>query len=281
MSGVDLAVIFFGLASAFSWGAGDFSGGLASKRSSAFSVVVISQLVSLLVLILIASLISEGTNTVKDLVIGGIAGVCGAAGLVALYAGLARGPMGIIAPVTGLIAALVPVLFSIFNEGFPALVKLLGFITAIFAVWIISRSNQETKLHLRDLGLPAFAGLGFGIFFILIDQVSANAILWPLLSARLSSVLMVLVLGLLTRNFMLPKFDQLPIIALAGIFDIGGNVFYALSTRVGRLDIAAVLGSLYPAVTVLLAWIILKEALTLEQWVGVILALGAIVLIGI
>ena len=242
-------------------------------------MVAISQFVSLLILTVCAVLIPEGSIKARDMVIGGIAGLCGAAGLIALYAGLARGPMGVVAPVTGVVAAIIPVLFAILSEGLPALGKGLGFLVAIIAIWLISQSDLEKKIRLADLRLPVFAGLGFGIFYILIDQVSSNAILWPLVSARGASIMLVLILGLFNRNLGLPVFSQLPVIALAGIFDTGGNVFFALATRFGRLDISAVLSSLYPAFTVLLAWLIIKERLTLGQWVGILLATVAIILI--
>ncbi len=281
MIGSGISVILLGLASALSWGTGDFCGGLASKRTSAYSVVMLSQFVSLLLLILIALIIPEGTNTTQDMVIGGFAGVCGAAGLVALYSSLARRPMGVVAPVTAVAAAIIPVIFSILNEGLPAIEVFVGFIIAFIAVWLISQGGQEAKIHLSDLRLPIFAGFGFGIFFILIDQVSSNAILWPLVSARSASILVVFIVGMLSRNIELPVPTLLPIIALAGIFDTGGNIFFALATRVGRLDISAILGSLYPAATVVLAWIILNERLVMRQWIGILLALVAVILIAI
>ena len=279
MIGSGFSVILLGLASAAAWGAGDFSGGLASKRTSAYSVVILSQFVSLVLLVLSAVLIPEGANSLRDMILGGIAGVCGAAGLVALYSGLARGPMGVVAPITAVVAAIVPVIFSILNEGFPAMEVFVGFIIALIAVWLISQGDQDAKIHLSDLRLPIIAGFGFGIFFILIDQVSSNAILWPLVSARSALILVVFIVGMLSRNIELPVLTRLPIIALAGIFDTGGNVFFALATRVGRLDISAILSSLYPAATVVLAWIILKERLAMRQWIGILLALVAVILI--
>ena len=281
MIGSGFSVILLGLASAVTWGAGDFSGGLASKRTSAYSVVVLSQFVSLVLLVLSAVLIPEGDNSLRDIALGGIAGVCAAAGLVALYSGLARGPMGVVAPVTAVVAAIVPVLFSVFSEGIPTIMAMVGFAGALVAVWLISQGDQDAKIHLSDLRLPIIAGFGFGIFFILIDQVSSNAILWPLVSARGASILVVFIVGMLSRNIELPDLTQLPIIALAGVFDTGGNVFFALATRVGRLDISAILGSLYPAATVVLAWIILKERLAMRQWIGILLALVAVILIAI
>jgi drug/metabolite transporter (DMT)-like permease len=281
MIGSGFSVILLGLASAAAWGAGDFSGGLASKRTSAYSVVVLSQFVSLILLLLSAVLIPEGDNSLRDIVLGATAGVCGAVGLVALYSGLAGGPMGVVAPVTAVVAAILPVIFNILNEGLPVMEVFVGFIIALIAVWLISQGDQDARIHLTDLRLPIIAGFGFGIFFILIDQVSSNAILWPLVSARSASIIVVIVLGVLTRQMELPILKQVPIIALAGVFDTGGNVFYALATRIGRLDVSAILSSLYPAVTVMLAWIILKEKLALRQWVGVLLAMIAVILIAI
>jgi drug/metabolite transporter (DMT)-like permease len=276
-----ISVIFLGLASAVAWGAGDFSGGLASRRTSVFSVVLLSQFVSLVLLILGAFLIREGNSSLLDIIIGGLAGICAAAGLVALYSGLARGPMGVVAPVTGVVAAIIPVLFGISFEGFPDAGKIIGFIIALIAVWLVSQSHQGNIIHLKDLVLPIFAGLGFGIFYILIDQVSDKAIFWPLVSARSASIIVVLIIGVLNRKLAKPSLNQIPIICLAGIFDTGGNVFYALASSIGRLDISAVLSSLYPSVTVLLAWVILKEKLTLRNWIGVLLAMIAVILISI
>ncbi|HUV26379.1 MAG TPA: DMT family transporter [Anaerolineales bacterium] len=281
MLGSELMVILLGLSSAFSWGAGDFSGGYASKRTSAYSVVVMSQFVSLVILSVGVYLINAGPFSLEAAFMGAIAGLCGSAGLVALYTGLARGPMGVVAPVTAVVAAVVPVLFSIFQIGIPGPTDLIGIMIALGAVWMISSGKKEANVHIEDLGLSVFAGLGFGLFFILIAKASAQAVLWPLIFARSSSIIAILLVGLLLRRIERPALDQLPIIALSGIFDTGGNIFYILATRYGRLDIAAVLSSLYPAATVFLAWMILKEKLSRRQWVGVILVFTAVILIAI
>ena len=279
MIGSGLSIILLGLASAVSWGAGDFSGGLASKRTSAYSVVALSQFVSLVLLITIAFLLPEEEISSQDIILGALAGVCGAAGLVILYSGLARGPMGVVAPVTAVVAAIVPVVFSIFIEGLPLPRQIVGFGIALISVWLISRTDLNRRFHLSDLLLPVFAGIGFGIFFILIDRVSESAIWWPLVSARTASICLVLGIAIIQRKLEVPVVNQLPIIILAGVFDTGGNAFFALATRLGRLDIAAILSSLYPAITVLLAWIILKERLTFYQWTGVVMVILAVVLI--
>jgi len=129
------------------------------------------------------------------------------------------------------------------------------------------------------LGLTVTAGLGFGAFFVLIDRVSESAVLWPLAAARIASVGFLLMLTVARRGWERPAINLLPLIVLSGIFDTGGTTFFALATRMGRLDIATVLSSLYPAATVLLAWLFLKERLVPRQWLGVVAALVALVLI--
>ena len=281
MNSSGLSAIFLGLASAISWGAGDFSGGVASRRTSVYSVVALSQFVSMVLLIFAGFLLPEENIFMQYIILGALAGVCVATGLVALYTGLAHDKMGVVAPVTAVVAAIVPVIFSIFLEGLPQPLQIIGFGIALISIWLISRTDQNSKFQLGGLKLPIFAGIGFGLFFILIERVSDNAIWWPLVSARITSICLVLVAAVLTQKLNAPNAYQLPIIALAGIFDTGGNVFYALATRFGRLDIAAILSSLYPAVTVVLAWIILKERLTLYQWLGVVMVLSAVLLITI
>lgn len=281
MPGTELLLILFGLSSAFSWGAGDFSGGLASKRTSVYTVVVISQFVSLVILVGGVYLFFSEPFSKESAIWGAIAGLCGAAGLVTLYAGLARGPMGVVAPLTAVVAAVVPVVFSIFQSGLPGASDLIGILVALGAVWVISSGKGEAKVKIADLGLPVFAGLGFGLFFILIARASAEAVIWPLIFARISSIFVISMVGLLLRRFDRPALNQLPIITLAGIFDTSGNIFYILATRYGRLDIAAVLSSFYPAATVFLASILLKERLTRRQWIGVVLVILAVILIAI
>ena len=279
MSNSPLFGIGFGLAAASSWGAGDYCGGLASRRTNVYGVVVVSQLVGLVLLSTLALLLSEPFPTLTDMAWAAIAGIGGAVGLSALYRGLAAGPMGVVAPVAAVVSVILPLIFGLFLEGMPGLPQLLGFGLALCAVWFITRAGNGSSTQVRDLVLPVVAGLGFGVFFILIGHVSAAAVLWPLAAARVASVLALLVVVLLTRQPARPAAGQMPLILMSGLFDTGGNAFYALAARTGRLDIAAVLSSLYPAVTVILAWLILKERLSRTQGVGLALAMIAVLLI--
>lgn len=278
MIGSELSSVFYGLASALSWGTGDFSGGLATKRSSVYGVVLGSQFLGAIFLTLIALALAEPFPAWPDLLYGAVAGLAGVLGLLALYRGLAEGRMGVVAPVAAVVTAIVPVVIGFVIEGLPALPQAVGLGLALVAVWFISGAGTTLDVRGGELRLPVLAGLGFGLFFILIDRVSVGAVLWPLVAARVASVTM---LGLWAgpRQAIPTTWRVVPVIALAGIFDSGGNAFFALAAQSGRLDIAVVLSSFYPATTVLLAWLILKERLSLPQWAGVAAALAAVVLI--
>ncbi len=283
MLGWELGAIGYGLASAVSWGAGDFSGGWASKHNHVYGVVLLSQMVGALFLVGVALLLAEPFPRPLDLAYGGVAGIGGTIGLAALYRGLAGGRMGMVAPVAAVVTAILPVIVSILVEGAPAILQLVGFGLALVGVWLISaRHGKSEEIRPGELGLALLAGIGFGIFLILIDRVSAGAILWPLVAARVASIsLLVIVVAVTSPLKKLPTAAGLPVIILAGLFDTGGNTFFALATQTGRLDVAAILSSLYPAVTIALAWLILKERLLPQQWGGVAAALLAIALISI
>lgn len=152
---------------------------------------------------------------------------------------------------------------------------------ALAAVWLLSGAAGDTGVHRAELGYAFLAGSGFAFFFILIDQANETAIFWPLTAARIASVTCLAIYIAIRRIWQRPTRDQLPLIVLSGLLDALGNGFFALSARFGRLDFAAVLASLYPASTVLLARIVLHERLNLAQWLGVVTALLALILITI
>lgn len=274
----ELATVMFALASSLSWGAGDFSGGLASRRASAFSVVVAAHATGLVCLVVLALAWSEPFPSALDMFWGGAAGLMGAMGLVAFYRALAVGQMGINAPLAAMLSAAVPVVFSAFFEGLPGPLQLTGFVLALIAVGLISGMGRA-KGRPEGLGLALLAGLGFGCFFILISQVSHTAVFWPLAVARLTSFLFILAITLIRRQEVLPKKAVVPTVLLAGILDVAGNAFFVLASHTGRLDVSAVLSSLYPAATVLLASIFLRERVSRLQVMGIIIALVAIPLI--
>jgi drug/metabolite transporter (DMT)-like permease len=273
--------VIFALAAAAAWGAGDFNGGIASKRSNVYGVVLISQFIGVGLLLLLLPFFGEHPPAGSDLWLAILAGVSGALGLISFYRALAESRMGMAAPVTAMITTCVPVLFGIFFQGLPDSRQLAGIAIALPAIWLVTQADGQGGFRWSGLRSPIIAGAWFGLFFILIDRVSEDTILAPLVAVQIASVGLLLAISAVRRSFQVPAAGQLPFVLLAGFFDTGGNLFFALANRYGRLDIASVLGSLYPAVTVLLAWLFLKECLSLRQWIGVAVALIAITLITI
>jgi len=270
--------ILFGLLSALTWGAGDFNGGLAAKRSNPYGVVAVAHILSLGLLLALIPIIGEPVPPMQDWLWGGAAGLTGAIGLLLLYRALAEGRMSVAAPVSALLAAALPVLVGIFRDGNPGAWVLFGFALALAAVWLVS-GGEELAIRFDELRQPVIAGISFGAFFIFLERASQTSLLWPLVAIRLVSITSMLGYALVTRQAWIPKRESLVPIVLSSILDTIGNAAYALSARTGRLDVAAVLGSLYPGATVLLAWVFLKENISRIQTIGILLALGAIILL--
>ncbi len=278
--GPEVLAITYGITSAIFWGSGDFSAGFASKKNGVLAVVLFSQLVGAILLFSLALYISDPFPPFQHIIYGSLAGLVGILGLIALYEGLSRGRMGIVAPLSAVVTALIPIGVSFFKEGIPATSKLFGLGLALFSVWLLSYTKSENgDYRFSEFTLPLLAGLGFGLFFVLIDSASQESVIWPLVGTRCMSIPLVLILFLIKSDTRIPAKNQLPLIAMAGIFDVLGNLFFALATHIGRLDISATLSSLYPATTVFLAWLIIKERLLSQQWVGVGVALVALILI--
>ena len=272
--------IIFGLCASLFWGSGDFSGGLASRRTGASSVVIVAYAVGFVLLVILALIWREPFPSALDLAWGGLAGLAGAIGLISFYSALSIGRMGIAAPVSAVLTATIPVLFSAFTEGLPSLIQLGGFVLALLAIALISRP-ERSKGRPEGIGLALLAGCGFGCFFILISRVNHSATFWPLAMARFTSVLFLLVFVRIRRQPVLPSKAVVPLVLIAGIMDAIGNAFFVLAAHSGRLDIAAVLSSLYPAATVLLAALVLRERVNRIQAIGILLALLAVPLISL
>jgi drug/metabolite transporter (DMT)-like permease len=274
-----LLSIFYGIASAATWGAGDFLGGLASKRTSPYRVLFLGQLAGLIPFFFLALLTNEIIPPAVDVLWSALASLLGLAGLVFLYRALSGGQMTIAAPVSALFSALIPVVFAIFTAGLPSITTLIGFILAFLAVWLISQADgMNLRFSLSDLRLPLTSGLFFGLYFIVLHRATLHTFCWPLAISRLVGVLALGLVAFLSRQPAMPPRGLWGIVILSGILDIAGNGFYALAARTGRLDVAAVLGALYPASTVLLAWLILKEKISRIQTIGILCAFAAIVL---
>lgn len=273
------STVLWGLGSALTWGIGDFCGGLATRRTSVWTVVLYSQAVGMIALLLLVVVFGEALPRPSDLGWGALAGLAGVIGVTALYQAMALGQMALVAPLTAVIALSIPVMIAILTAGWPASPTLLGFLLAALSVMLISYAPQR-RATANGLWIALVAGGGFGGFFALIAQTQDAAVFWPLVAARAASVGALSVLMFFQKRSALPTARQaiLPII-LAGVFDVGGNAFFVLAEQAGRLDIASTLSSLYPVSTVLLALLLLRERISLMQGAGVLLALVAIPLI--
>ena len=271
--------ILFGLLSALAWGGGDFTGGLASRRESPFRVVTLAEIAGLVLLLVLILIFPEPVPPAEVWIISGLANLFGIAGLIVLFRALAEGQMSIAAPVSALMAAIIPVVVSAFTEGLPKWVTFIGFAFAMASIWLISQDEKASHLQrLSDLRLPLLSGIGFGLYFVLINSASQDYTFWPLIAARFASIPLLLAYGLVTRQRVLPQRPVWLLASSSGLLDVTGNTFYVLAGQIGRLDIAAVLVSLYPASTAILAAIFLKERINRTQALGIITALLAIIL---
>jgi drug/metabolite transporter (DMT)-like permease len=274
----EIATVGLGLASAASWGAADFSGGLATRRSSVFGVTIVAQAAGVVLLVVLAFALAEPAPSRAAVGWSSLAGLVGSVGIAALYRALAVGQMGIAAPVTAVLSAGLPVLFHAYVTGLPSTAQAAGFGMALIGVWLLSRPDR-VKERPPGFGLALVSGLGFGGFLILIAQASPSAVLWPLAVSKAASLMTLLLVAFSTRRAERVPAGLLPLILLAGVLDVGGNAFFMLAAHLGRLDVAAVLSSLYPASTVLLAGVLLGERVSRTQAAGIALALIAIPMI--
>jgi drug/metabolite transporter (DMT)-like permease len=273
--------ILFALTAAFSWGAGDFCGGAATRRINQFQVLLLTSASSLLLLVLFSIIWTENLPSTRDLLIAVLAGVSGALGLAALYRGLSFGNSALVAPVAGVIGAIIPTLAGLIIEGLPSLITLTGFVLAIIGIWFVTRSSGGNNHKIQDgLGLAIFAGIGFGGFLALIAQIEGEQIFTPLVFSKLTSLALAVLL-IRTRRLPFPNPSHSPIAILSGFLDAGGNILYLYATQFVRLDIAALLSSFYPAFTVLLSGLIFHEKLSWDQWLGASTCIAAIMLITI
>jgi drug/metabolite transporter (DMT)-like permease len=268
----------FSLAAAASWGSADFSGGIASKDSNPFGVVIVAHSTGLVCMLALALLTGEPIPSHRALLWGVAAGLGGGFGLVSLYRALAVGQMGINAPVAAVITGALPVLFGIWKEGPPALIQIGGFALALVAIWLIAMPAGEIGRP-RGLGLAILAGIGFSIYLVCSKQAADEAVYWPLAVARAASILEMLLVVTIIGKPWKPIRKLIPYMMIAGTLDSAGNALFMYAVRHGRLDVATVLSSLYPATTVLLARFILKERISRLQTLGIAAALAAVPLI--
>jgi drug/metabolite transporter (DMT)-like permease len=242
-------------------------------------VLAVSTLAGVLALLVIALLRGEAWPSAEDAVWAFSAGFAGALGIGCLYQALSLGLAANVAPTAAVVGVSLPVVYGVFVEGLPGHAQLGGFALAVAGIWLVSReAGAGGHAGRRAFWLALLAGAGFGGFFILVSQVEDGLVFTPLIFARTASLLVAAGL-MLARRVPLPTLAASPIAILAGLLDTGGNVLYLAAKQFTRLDVAVVLSSLYPVSTVLLAWLLLKQKITLLQWLGAALCMVAVVLI--
>jgi drug/metabolite transporter (DMT)-like permease len=276
-----LLSILYGLLSAATWGAGDFAGGLSSRKVSAYRAVFYADFIGLLFLIVASFIYRESFPSISGWTNSLLAGILGSFGLIILYYSLSVGQMSIAAPVSALFAALLPVIVGSITEGLPSAFQLIGFVLALAAIWLISQGDGKFHLsRLSELRIPILAGVGFGCYFIFIHNAASDpdSFLWPMIISRLAGTLLLFSIVSVRRETLVVPRDAWGLVLLNAALDLAGNFFYILASKTGRLDVAAVLSSLYPGSTVILAWLFLKEHLSGTQVVGIFLAFAAILL---
>jgi len=257
---------------------------MGARRAPALLVVASGHFISLLILLAICLAGRLALPGSHDLFYAALGGFEGALALALFYRALAMGAMGLTAALTGLLTALVPVLFSIAHDGLPTPLAAAGLAVGLGATWLITHAPSDGREHPATppaaLLLVALAGLGFGTQLILFKVAAGGSLLWIMTAARGAGVTAMLLLLVLKppkapwRGFWLYG-------VLAGLLDTLGNLLYIQTTRLGRLDVAAMVCSLYPAGTILLAALVLREWPSRRQFAGIALALAAVVLLSI
>ena len=274
--------VLLALGCAVVYGASDFLGGLASRKATVFGVVALSQLAGLVALLALLPWLG-GPVSRADLGWGAAAGLVGATGLLVFFRALSRGVMSVIAPVTAVTAAAVPVLAGLLIGNRIGPWAGAGILLALIAVVLVSAEGGLGQLRAArpaNLGAPLIAGTAFGCFFVLLDRTSADAGLTPLVAARLASFALVVVVALVGRRSLRVGRVALPLVLVSGVGDMTANALFLLATQQeGQLAITGVLASLYPVSTVVLAQAVLRERLVSAQVAGLGAALTAVVLI--
>lgn len=266
------------LASAATFGVADFLGGLATRRASVVAVTLVTNVTGAVVAVVLLATVG-GDWTTPTVTWGAIGGLCGLAGLVLLYSGLAAGPNRLVSPLSAVVAAVVPVVTGIALGDRPDTLAVVGLALTPVAVWLVAGGD----LHLqgatrRPLLLGVGAGGGFGFFFVFLAQVPDGSGAVPLLTARIVSVGVLIVAAASIRP-QFPVGRGLPIAVAAGALDMTANGLFLWSTRDGDLAIVGALVSLFPATTVLLAVIVLGERLNRSQFAGLALAIAVAALL--
>jgi drug/metabolite transporter (DMT)-like permease len=274
-----LAVVALGMLSSLGWGVADFGGGLASRTAPVLGVLLGSQLASLAIGIPILALATEPPFRPQDLAISALGGLLAASGLALLYRGLSLGRMGVVAPVAAVLTATMPVGFGFLTEGLPSALAIVGIAAAVTSVVLVSRSADSASGRPSGLRYGLAAGVIFGTFTVFVSALPDELILSPTIAIRVASVATLVVVVVVGRQPWRVGRRLWPALVAIGVIDMFATVSYLSAIAVGPLSIAAILASLYPVVTTILAAVVLRERVTLVHAAGILAAGVAVALI--
>lgn len=273
--------VLFALLAAAAYGVSDFVGGLASRRIPAVTVLLASYPIG--TVLIAAALPAYGgpisAGTVAWSLSGGAAGLVGVA---LLYTALGQAPMNVISPVTAVMTAVVPIVAGVLQGERPHLLAWIGIVLGLVAVTLITRQpadHPHGPIGWRPLTMAVLSGVGFGAYFICLARTDEDSGLWPVVLSRAMAVLLVVPLAAALAGFVRIPRPVLALAAVAGVLDAVANLAFLLASRHGLLSLSSVITSLYPAGTVLLAVLILKERTGAVQRVGLGVAAAAVVLL--
>jgi drug/metabolite transporter (DMT)-like permease len=268
----------FSLAAGLCWGTSDFSGGFASRRSDAFLVTLLSHAGGFVLMLTLALATGADFPSRSSQLWAAAAGLSGGAALIIFYRALSQG-MGLTAPVAAVIGAAIPAAFTMITQGLPGALAIAGFLLAGLGIWMISRPDSSGDS--RGVLTAVLAGVGFSGFFICISRTGDSSVLWSSVFSRVASLLFVGMIVLVRRRWAPLRRSDAAVALFAGCLDVTGTALFIRAAQSGRLDSVVVLSSLYPALTVLLARIFLKEQFTRLKTVGIVAALAAVPLIAL
>lgn len=276
----------YSLGAVFAWGTSDFIGGYAVRRANAFLFTCIAHLSGAILMLSLAWMTHSAFPAASSVKWALAAGFLAGLSLAIFYRALSTGRMGLVAPVAAIVSAAIPTLVTVFTQGLPSGLRIAGYVLAAAGIWLISRPEEVGRPE--GLGLAALAGLCFAGFFLCFKQAGAGSALWIAGIARVCSftVTGVLVLSSALSSGSVKTFFAQAITpagagfgVVAGLIDVTGSFVFIRATQTGSLDVAVVISSLYPAITVLLARIFLKESFTRWKTVGMLAAIVAVPLI--
>lgn len=281
-SGAQFAPAVSSVAAVFLWGVSDFAGGYGARRANTFVLTAFSHVCALALMLAVAT-VEHGPFPNRASIFWAIlAGALGGFSIAIFYRALAAGHMGLAAPVGALLGAAIPTLVDIALEGAPSRWSILGFALAILALWLITRpeASGENDESGRPKGVVAAAlsGVGFAGFYLCIHQATGSPT-WVAAITRIGSFAATAAAVMATRAPLELDRASVALAVVAGSLDVTASALFVFANQHGRLDEAVVITSLYPAVTVLLARIFLKEHFSGWKLLGLLAALAAVPLI--